>query len=186
MITYNIDYRKIAKILKNGGVVIMSTETLYGLICDATNLKALKKIYLIKNRPKNKAFPIVVKDLKMLKNWAEVNKEQEAVILKATKPTNFILKAKNLPKIAMQNNTVAFRITTSDYLQNLFRYFKKPLVATSANLAGEKPLTDPRKYQEVFGKNSKLIEEVVFAGINRKTKGSQIIDLTVRPYKKLR
>ena len=186
MMTSKINYRLIAKILENNGVVIMPTETLYGLICDATSSKALKKIYLIKNRPLNKAFPIVVKNLKMLKNWAEINKEQEALILKATKPTNFILKAKNLPLKAMQNKTAAFRITSSNYLQNLFKYFKKPLVATSANLAGEKPLTDPRKYQEVFGKNSKLIDEVVFAGINRKTKGSQIIDLTTKPYKKLR
>ena len=186
MVNSDIDYRKIAKILENGGVVIMPTETLYGLICDATNLKALRKVYLIKNRPKNKAFPIVVKDLKMLKNYAEVDKEQAAIILKIAKPTNFVLKAKNLPKIAMQNNTVAFRITTSDYLQNLFKYFRKPLVATSANLAGEKPLADPQKYQEAFGKNSKLITEVIFTGINRKTRGSQIINLTVKPYKKLR
>jgi len=94
----------------------------------------------------------VVKNLKMLKNWAEINKEQEALILKTTKPTNFILKAKNLPLKAMQNNTAAFRITTSNHFKIYFKYFKKPLVATSANLAGEKPLADPRKYQEVFGK----------------------------------
>jgi len=63
---------------------------------------------LIKIEPSNKAFPIVVKNLKMLKNWAEINKEQEALILKTTKPTNFILKAKNLPLKAMQNNTACF------------------------------------------------------------------------------
>ena len=58
---------KTAAILKKGGVVICPTDTVYGFLADATNKKAVDKIFKIKRRPKSKPLPIFVKDLKMAK-----------------------------------------------------------------------------------------------------------------------
>jgi L-threonylcarbamoyladenylate synthase len=174
------------KILNAGGVIIFPTETLYGLGCDATNAPALLKIYQIKNRPLGKAFPILVKDFSMLAEYASFTAEHKKIITSAKQPTNFILKAKNLSPLAMQNHTAAFRIARHPWLKQVFRYFDKPIVATSANISGQPSLIDPRKYREIFGNKAKLIDAVVFNGINRKKKGSKILDLTKKPYQVLR
>ena len=182
----NLSAKKSAAILKRGGLIIFPTETLYGLGCDATNPKAIKKIYSVKNRPTGKSFPILIRDFKALSQYAFFNAQQKQVIARAKKPTNFILKAKNLPRLAIYKETAAFRISSHLWIKNLFQYFNRPLIATSANISGEKPLNDSRKYEKMFEKKSKLITAVIFSGVNKKTKGSKIMDLTKKPFATLR
>lgn len=174
---FKVNTRKAAEIIKKGGLVIFPTETVYGLGCDATNPLALSKIYKIKGRPAGKAFPILVKNFRMLLEYAVFSKEQKKIMAYAKTPTNFVLKAKNLPPLAVQNHAAAFRISTHPWIKHLFRYLDKPLIATSANLSGQKPLSDPRKYKKVFGEKAELIDLVIFDGVNRKKKGSRIVDL---------
>ncbi len=173
-----MDASKIAQILNAGGVVIHPTETVYGLFCDATNPVAVLKVYRIKNRPIGKSFPLLVKDINMLMDYAIVTDKPKKIVKSAKVPTNFIFKAKNLSPLVTQKKTAAFRISKNAKIKKLFQHFDKPIVATSANLAGQKPISDPRIYKEVFGEKANLIDAVVFAGINRKTKGSKIIDMT--------
>ena len=178
--------QEVTKILNAGGVVIFPTETLYGLGCDATNPQALLKIYQIKNRQIGKAFPILVKDFNMLGEYATFSPEQKRVMSKSKKPTTFILKAKNLSPLAAMKHTGAFRLARHRWTKELFRHFDKPIVATSANVSGKDPLRDPSLYKEMFKKTAEMIDAVVHAGINRKTRGSKIIDLTKKPYKIVR
>ncbi|MDP1719157.1 MAG: L-threonylcarbamoyladenylate synthase [bacterium] len=178
--------QEITQILNGGGVVIFPTETLYGLGCDATNPQALLKIYQIKSRQIGKAFPIVVKDFNMLADYAQFTPEQKRVMVKAKQLTTFILKAKNLSPLAAVKHTAAFRIAKHRWIKELFRHFDKPIVATSANVSGKDPLRDPRDYKEMFKKTAELIDAVIHAGINKKTKGSRIVDLTKKPYKIVR
>ncbi|MEK7590111.1 MAG: L-threonylcarbamoyladenylate synthase [Patescibacteria group bacterium] len=186
LLANNSNAKKAAAIIKRGGLIIFPTETLYGLGCDATNSKTIKKIYLAKNRPKSKSFPILIRDFKMLSQYAFFDEQQQKIITSAKKPTNFILRAKNLPSSAMHKGTAAFRISSHPWIKNLFRYLTKPLIATSANISGKKPLSDSRQYKEAFEKKSKLITAVVFAGVNKKTKGSKIVDLTQTPFATIR
>lgn len=181
------DFDKVAQVLNAGGVMIFPTETLYGLGCDATNPQALLKVYKIKQREFGKSFPILVRDFDMLSEYAIFNPEQKREMRSlAKKSTNFVLKAKNLSPLATKNHTAAFRVSSSPWVKKLFKRFDKPLVATSANITKQKPLSDSRNYTGIFGKRSELIDTVVFAGINRKKSGSRIIDLTKKPYKVLR
>src|SRR3989338_8715393 len=92
--------KKVSQIIHAGGVVLFPTETLYGLICDATNPQALLKIYQIKGRNFGKAFPILVRDFKMLAEYANFTPEQKKFIQKTKRPTSFVLKAKNLSPLA--------------------------------------------------------------------------------------
>jgi L-threonylcarbamoyladenylate synthase len=189
----------IAGILRKGGVVIFPTETLYGLFCDATNPRAVAKIFKIKDRPAGKAFPILVKDFSMLRKFAVFGEAEEKKLRKiwprkmisssrgkSTKPTTVVLPARNLPEETIVRGspsrgsgrpTAAFRISPHPLVKKLFQHFRKPLVATSANLSGQPPIQDSRKYKEVFGERVKLINDFVFAGINRKKKGSRIVKI---------
>lgn len=181
-----MSFKEITQILNAGGVIIFPTETLYGLGCDVTNPQALLKIYQIKGRRIGKSFPLLVKDLKMLSEYAIFNQAQKQKIVSAKRPTNFILKARNLSPLVTRKSTGLFRISKSSWVKKLFRYFDKPLVATSANLSKQPPLSDPRKYKEIFGEKANLTDAVIFTGINRRRKPSTIIDLTKRPFKVLR
>lgn len=183
---YTKNPQEVAQILNAGGVVIFPTETLYGLGCDATNPQALLKIYALKKRPFGKTFPILIKDLRMLTEYANFGTDHKKFIQKTKTPTSFVLKAKNLSPLATKNHTAAFRIASNIWAKKLFRHFDKPVVATSANITNQLPLSDPREYQEIFGKDSTMIDAVVFEGINRKKKGSRIVDLTQKPYKIIR
>lgn len=177
---------QITQVLNAGGVIIFPTETLYGLGCDVTNPQALLKLYKIKQREFGKVFPILVRDFKMLAEYAAFNTEQKKFIQKTKKPTNFVLKAKNLSPLATLKHTAAFRISRGTFVKKLFKTFDKPVVATSANIAKQNPLSDPRGYAQVFGRDADLIDAVVFTGLNKKKKGSRVVDLTKKPYKVLR
>ena len=183
---FNKDPKFLSQVLNAGGVIIFPTETLYGLGCDATNPQALLKVYQVKGRQLGKSFPVLVRDITMLSEYAIFNQDQKRTIVAAKNPTTFILKAKNLSPLATQKHTAAFRIPRTGWAKKIFRHFDKPLIATSANLSKREPLPDPRIYKETFGKHSDLIDAVVFTGINRKRKPSAIIDLTKRPYKIVR
>ena len=176
----------VTQVLNAGGVVIYPTETLYALGCDATNPQALLKLYSIKQRELGKVFPILVRDFKMLAEYAVFNAEQKKYMQKIKKPTNFVLKAKNLSPLTITKHTAAFRISSNPFVKKLFKTFDKPIIATSANVSKQDPIADPREYAQFFGKNSDLVDAVVFSGVNRKKKGSQIVDVTQKPYKIIR
>ena len=79
--TRNLAYPQVVQILNAGGIIVFPTETLYGLGCDATNPSALLKIYKIKNRPLGKSFPLLVKNCKMLADYALMTDTQKKMIL---------------------------------------------------------------------------------------------------------
>lgn len=180
------DVRQIIAILNAGGIILFPTETVYGLGCDGTNAQAVLKVYRIKGRELGKPFPLLVKDFKILSEYAIFNNEQKAAMTAVKQPTTFILKAKNLSPLVMQNHTAAFRISRHVFVKKLFRYFDRPIVATSANLVGQPPLKDPAQHQEIFGDRARLIDVIVSDGANKRTKPSRIIDLIKKPYKIIR
>ena len=73
---------KSAEFILQGGVIIFPTDTVYGFLADASNKKAVEKIYKIKKRPKQKPLAVFVKDFKIAKELAEINKEQEKILKK--------------------------------------------------------------------------------------------------------
>src|SRR5882672_5112970 len=92
-------------VLKNGGVVICPTDTVYGFLADAGNKKAVDKIYKIKKRPKSKPLPVFVANMKMAREVAEINARQEKILKKRWPGKyTFVLKKKN------SKGTIALRI----------------------------------------------------------------------------
>ncbi|HOK00384.1 MAG TPA: L-threonylcarbamoyladenylate synthase [Candidatus Pacearchaeota archaeon] len=173
---------KLAKAIKEGKVLICPTDTVYGLICDATNEKSVKKIFKIKKRRKEKAISVFVKDLRMAKKYAFINKEQEEFIKNnLNKKNTFILKRKksNLLKILFgKEKTIGIRIIDNKLINLLLDKTRKPLTATSANISQKPASTEIKKVLKQFEKQKIKPDIVIDSGNLSKSRPSQIIDLT--------
>jgi len=184
----------VVKSIREGGVVVFPTDTVYGLVGDAQNGKAVRKIFKIKKRPKNKPLPIFISDIKMAKEIAYIDKKQEK-FLKKVWPGKItaVLKSKvqsSKSKIyGVDKDTIALRIPKYGLLLNLVKQLNRPLAQTSANISGRPAPWDMEEILKQFaGKKYQpdLIVRRLTSNNSAKNKPSKIIDLTVFPPKILR
>ena len=174
--------------IKNGKVIICPTDTVYGLICDAKNKKAVEKIFKIKKRSFQKPISIFVKNLKAAKKYSKINKNQEKFLKKAWPgKTIVVLRVKgSFPSgIVCQWGKVGLRMSKYKLLNEILNKFKGPIAQTSANITG-KPT--PSTIQDILKqfKNKKWQPDIVINVGELSGKPSKVIDLTVSPYKILR
>ena len=162
-----------ATIIKSGGVVVYQTETCYGLAADATNRKAVEKIYKIKERPADKSIPVIVSSMSMMEKYGKVTKIVRLLAKEFMPgPLTIVTDKKNLPD-NLNPNGVAFRISSSPVASALARLVGKPITATSANISGQPSIYDGSKASRAFdGK----VEMVLDAGVLRKVKPSTYVD----------
>jgi L-threonylcarbamoyladenylate synthase len=196
MLTLRTDYRdfkktvKVAvKSIKQGEVVVCPTDTVYGLIADATSEAAVKKLLKIKKRNTRKPVPIFVKDIKTAKKLALIDNQQEK-ILKEVWPgkVTVVLKRKNkLPKVLFRNKkTIGLRIPDYKIINQLLLIINRPLTGTSANISGQPPSTKIKEVISQF-KNKRFQPDLIIdAGNLPKSKPSTVLDLTTWPPKILR
>jgi L-threonylcarbamoyladenylate synthase len=182
--------KKISEIitaLKNGAVLVLPTDTVYGLVCDVTNKKAVEKIYKIKKRSKSKPLTIFVKDLKMAKEFAEISKEQEKILVKHWPGKyTFIFKTKKAKKFyGVNKKTIAIRIPKYKFLNDLLKKIDKPLAQTSANISGAPASTKIDQIIKVIATSDVAIL-VVDGGDLKKSKPSKIINVTSKLLTRLR
>lgn len=144
-----------------GNVILYPTDTVWGIGCDATDQKAVAKIFKIKERDESKAMIILVADEKMLSEYVEeVPASFSKLIKEQTKPTTYIFpKAKNLPKnLIGEDGTIAIRIVNDEFCHKLIRQIDHPIVSTSANLSGGK---SPATFAEIDEELKKRVDHIV-------------------------
>lgn len=125
-------------ILKDGGVIAIPTDTVYGIVCAVFNSEAIERIYTIKGRESNKALPILIGDIKQLNLIAKPLNPQAQKLIKYFWPgalTLILPSQPNLPKQLSPFPTVGVRIPNHAWLIN-FLLKSGPLASTSANLSG--------------------------------------------------
>ena len=138
--TQQEDIKRAIETLRNGGIILYPTDTVWGIGCDATNLEAVKKVYEIKHRDDSKALICLVdSDARLQRYVRNVPDVAWDIFELATKPTTIILDdAVNLaPNLIAEDGTIAMRITQEPFSKELCYRFQKPLVSTSANISGE-------------------------------------------------
>ena len=126
--------------LKNKGVILYPTDTIWGLGCDATNDEAIEKIFNIKARDENKSLIILVNSEQMLERYADnIPPIAFELISVAEGPLTIIYpKGKNLAKgVCAADGSVGIRICHDDFCNQLLTRFRRPLVSTSANFSGK-------------------------------------------------
>ena len=179
--------KKAVKIIKNGGVIVCPTDTVYGFLADATNKKAVEKIFKIKKRPKSKPLPIFIKDIASAKKFVQINKKGEKILRKYWPGKyTFILKRKPAVKLyGVDKKTIAIRIPKHKFLKDLLKKVNKPLVQTSVNISNSRPLNNLRDITAVFGKN-RLLDFIIGDGSVKNPKPSKIYDFAQQVLTKIR
>lgn len=177
------------RVLRTGGLIVFPSDTVYGLLCDATNDKAVKKLIEFKNRPPGKAIS-VFSDFSLLEKLVGITEKQEKLI-KEILPGAFTIilpsKHKTSKLLESEKGTLGIRIPTYQLINQLIQNYKQPVTATSANLASK-----PAHYSvetllaELSEKQKQLIDLIIDYGTLPRNKPSTVVDLTQPDIKILR
>ena len=136
---FGTDLSAALKVLRAGGVILYPTDTIWGLGCDATNMKAVKRIYEIKQRAENKSLIILVNSVAMLERYVE-NPPEVAIEMAelSEKPLTVVYdRGRSLAEgVASADGSVGVRVCTEPFCEALIEALRKPLVSTSANISG--------------------------------------------------
>jgi L-threonylcarbamoyladenylate synthase len=155
------DLKRAVEVLRQGGVILYPTDTVWGLGCDATNPDAVRRIFEIKKREDAKSMLILIENPNMLNSYIREVPEVAWQLIEVTdKPLTIIYPgAKNLaPNLIANDGSVGIRVTTEAFTEQLIQRFRRPVVSTSANLSG-KPT--PRNFDEIEEEIKTAVDYVV-------------------------
>ncbi|MDR2764273.1 MAG: threonylcarbamoyl-AMP synthase [Tannerella sp.] len=134
------DLKSACNVLRNGGLILYPTDTIWGLGCDATSAGAVERIYTLKRRADRKAMLVLLDSAAKLETYVEeVPAIAWELIEMTVKPLTIIYsKARNVaPNLPGEDGSLGIRITNEPFSSQLCRMFRKPVVSTSANLSGQ-------------------------------------------------
>ncbi|MDW7644596.1 MAG: L-threonylcarbamoyladenylate synthase [Desulfuromonadales bacterium] len=156
---------RVVECLKQGGVIVYPTDTIYGIGCDIFNKKGVKKIYQIKQRDPRKPFSFICSDLSDVANYAQVsNFAFKTMKRNLPGPYTFVLEATRIVPdlLTTKQKTVGIRIPDNPIAQAIVKELGHPLVTTSVNISGEEPIHDPAEIEKSLGK---MVDMVVDGGV---------------------
>ena len=184
---------KALEVLRSGGVILYPTDTIWGIGCDATDPKAVSRIYEIKKRSDSKALVLLASYLDMVCRYVkeipemaiqlvEVNDSPMTIIYpdaicgKAPAEGAEAVADKHFLawNVVAEDGTVAIRIPDMDFCKTLIHKLGRPIVSTSANISGE---PSPKKYADIPENIRKAVDHIVEPSEEEKSTGqaSQII-----------
>jgi len=167
----------ITDILKSGGIGIIATDTIYGVVGQALNRDAVDRIYRLKQRQPSKPFIILVDSLTDIESFGNKlsTEEREQIMQFWPGPVSIILRCDNdkFSYLHRGGNTLAFRMPAKDSLRNLIQS-TGPLVAPSANPEGQPPADSIKQAKIYFGDNVDFYQSGKTT--NRPSKIIQVID----------
>jgi len=173
------DLKNALRVLKNGGVILYPTDTVWGLGCDATNEDAVERIFRIKQREDSKSMLVLtdneVKIERLVEKMPDV--AWDLIRLSETPLTIIYPEAKNLAKnLIAQDGSVGIRVTKEDFSSKLCERFRLPVVSTSANISGQ---PSPQNFEEISDEIKSAVDYIVSyrQADTAKAKPSSIIKL---------
>ena len=173
------EVEKIIHILKEGGIVIYPTDTVYAMGCDALNVRAIERICKIKNiNPQKTKLSIICEDLSNISEYAKVSN----TVFKLMKrnlpgPFTFILNAtNNLPKIYRNRKEVGIRVPDNNIILTLVRELGNPILTTSVRSKDDfmEYCTDPELIEEEHGQFVDAVIDGGYGGLEPST----VVDCT--------
>lgn len=180
--------KKAILLIKKGGVVVFPSDTVYGLLCDATNKKAVDRLFKIKKRSKTRPIGVYAKDIKMVKTLAQFTKAPRA-LAKNFWPgaLTLVLRAKqDLAGITTKHGTIGLRMPDSKLIFTFFKKINYPLAQTSANVSRKPSTTKIGEVLRYFEKQKTKPGLVLDGGDLKKARPSTVVDLTKKDPKILR
>lgn len=145
----NSEVHNAYEVIKNGGIILYPTDTVWGIGCDATNTDAVAKIYKLKQREETKSMICLMNGERMMYNvFKEIPEVAWQIIDLSEKPTTLILDhPRNVAaNLIASDQTLGVRIVKEPFCYKLMERMKKPLVSTSANISGQ---PTPNSFKEI-------------------------------------
>lgn len=171
---------KVIEVLRNGGIVIYPTDTLYAFGCDAMNVRAVERICAIKGiNPQRNNLSIICYDLSDISEYAKVNNETFKLMRKNLPgPFTFILNTTStLPKIYKNRKTVGIRVPDNNIIRELVTQLGNPILTTSVN-GDEDEAVEYRTHPELIHEKWGEIADIVIDGGHGGLEPSTIVDCT--------
>ena len=188
----NEEIQKALEVLRNGGIILYPTDTVWGIGCDATDPEAVAKVYAIKNREDSKSLVLLASDMDMICRYVREVPEMAVQLVEVNdKPMTIIYPGavagpsrvtssaveRSLPKAdrrclafntVAEDGTVGIRIPMMDFCQQLVAKFGRPIVSTSANISGE---PTPKKFAEISEQIKSAVDHIVEPSLERGSTG---------------
>lgn len=177
------------KVLREGGVILYPTDTIWGLGCDATNPDAVARIFKIKNRPEAKSLVLLAADLDMVARYVkvipniaidlvEVNDRPMTIIYPGAITSDVPDRHYIAHNAVAEDGSVGIRIPMNEFCVELARKLGRPIVSTSANISGE---PSPQVYADIPQELRDAVDYIVPQKLERDATGfaSQIIKVEV-------
>ena len=155
------DIQKCIEVLAAGGTILYPTDTIWGIGCDATQSHATQKVYQLKQREDAKAMLVLVNSADMLSRYVEeIPDMADEIIAINDDPLTIIYPAgSNLAgNLLSPDGSIGIRITSDPFCHELIHRFRKPLVSTSANIAGQPA---PALFSEIAAEIKALVDYTV-------------------------
>ena len=149
--------------MREGGVILYPTDTIWGIGCDATNEDAVRRVYEIKQRQDSKAMLVLVdSSVKVDFYVQDVPEVAWDLIDLADKPLTIIYSgARNLAaNLLAEDGSVGIRVTNEDFSKRLCQQFRKAVVSTSANISGQ---PSPRNFSEISEEVKSAVDYIVLS-----------------------
>ena len=177
------EMQKALEVLREGGVILYPTDTVWGIGCDATNPEAVAKVYAIKNREDSKSLVLLASDMDMICRYVrevpemavqlvEVNDKPMTIIYPgAVAGENGCMKADRhvlAYNTVAEDGTVGIRIPMMDFCQQLVSKLGRPIVSTSANISGE---PTPKKFAEISEEIKSAVDYIVDPSLEKGSTG---------------
>lgn len=157
----NTEVHNAYEVIKNGGIILYPTDTVWGIGCDASNPEAVKKIYALKQREESKSMIVLMNGEKMMYTvFKDIPEVAWQILDLSEKPTTLILdNPRNVaPNIIAEDKTLGVRIVKEPFCFKLMERMKRPLVSTSANISG---MFTPKSFKEISPEILKGVDYVV-------------------------
>ena len=160
-VDFNSEVETALPVLRNGGIILYPTDTIWGLGCDASDAQAIQKIYEFKQRSDTKSLIILVADERdILQYVAAPDLAVFDFIENQTRPTTIIFdNAINLPdNLVAEDGSIAIRIVRDEFCRHLIKRLRKPIVSTSANISGQ---PSPKYFDDISSEIKNSVDHIV-------------------------
>lgn len=180
--------KKASKSIGQGKAIVLPTDTVYGLVVDATDKKAVERLFRIKKRKTGKPVPIFVKDVKAAKELTLINKEQERFLSRVWPGKVTVVLERRMGKelYGIGRKTIGLRIPKYKLINTLLKKINRPLTGTSANISGKPASGEIKKILKQFCNKEYRPDLMIDAGSLPRSRPSKVIDLTGKKPKILR
>lgn len=158
------DINQALEVLKNGGIILYPTDTIWGIGCDATNPEAVEKVFALKGRDKSKSMIVLLHNDNQLAGYVnDIPEVAYDLIEYSERPLTIIYSnAKNIAANAIAaDGSIGIRVVKHPFCEQLLQRFRKPIISTSANLSGE---PSPQSFDDISGEVKEAVDYIVEYG----------------------